>query len=627
MAYNKNQKASNPKNPAYYKPSDFDGLKKLEVVYRNQKVSDYTEIIVNARETTYKELVTSIFPDREGLAPFENPLFVVVSKHVSTMKLTSLLLNIKKFIEEHQEEYPSDILSISGGVDASDKKVHVTTLIRAYPENGEIQPPNFMKGIFTYLGETAVEMKTKELKTGLNVEEIQPIHYTEEEIEEHEEDLERQNEAWLEATDEVPFLNRIDSYTPRKLPVYDDKKPLTYKLMDKERGVHTLLPYENFRAIFDEAMSHVVTVDIDSYFNVLRGRDKRQNFMNNIVRDYLVRTFIDDRRTLTQQDLPILMEKMDRALFDLYIIQDLIDDDQITDIKITDPYTIRVRIKGKAYKSDITFIDANDYIRFINALIIKNNIDSSVPVQTFTDERDANYILRFSITMPYISSNGYPVLHIRKISRHKMMSEDLIEAGMFDEKIRDYLLDCGKYSTGVVFAGPPGSGKTILLNWFLEDAYEDSAEILVIQENDELFAYRQGVMFQHVVNNPVDGERQCTLEDLGQMALVAGANVFVIGETKGGEICSAITLANSGCRTAMTVHSQSSVETIDKMADLAMRGIAKNYDQAKRMLKSFQTIVYLEEFKIQEISEVEGYDNDKKEIIYKPIYKRPPEEE
>ena len=53
-------------------------------------------------------------------------------------------------------------------------------------------------------------------------------------------------------------------------------------------------------------------------------------------------------------------------------------------------------------------------------------------------------------------------------------------------------MDCGKYSKGVVFAGPTESGKTTCLNWFLEDVYESSTEILVIQENDELFAYRKG---------------------------------------------------------------------------------------------------------------------------------------
>ena len=58
------------------------------------------------------------------------------------------------------------------------------------------------------------------------------------------------------------------------------------------------------------------------------------------------------------------------------------------------------------------------------------------------------------------------------------------------------------------------------------------------------------------------------------------------------------------------------------MADLAMRGYAKSKEEAYRMLKSFQTIVYLQDFKVQEISEITGYDEDGKQMIYKPIYRR-----
>ena len=129
-------------------------------------------------------------------------------------------------------------------------------------------------------------------------------------------------------------------------------------------------------------------------------------------------------------------------------------------------------------------------------------------------------------------------------------------------------------------------------------------------------------MFQHVVKYGTGNEQPVSLEELGQLALVAVANVFIIGEAKGAEICSAITLSNSGCRTAITIHSPSSTETIDKMADLAMRGYASDVDQAKRMIRSFQTIVYLEGFKIKEISEIVGYDDVKKDMIYKHIYKR-----
>ena len=310
----------------------------------------------------------------------------------------------------------------------------------------------------------------------------------------------------------------------------------------------------------------------------------------------------------------------------MYLVQDLIDDPMITDVKITDPYSIRVRVKGKAYLSNVTFVDAEDYIRFINGLSVLNNIDLKVPSQTFTDEQDDNYILRFSITAPYITGNNFPIIHIRKIPRKKPMSEELIEAGMLTPVVRDYLIDQSlNHGKSIVFAGPPGSGKTTALNWFIEDGYEDSAEILVIQENDELFCYRRGVMLEHVVMNPQRGEQECSLESLGKMALVAGANVFVIGEAKGAEINAAITLSNSGCRTAITIHSRSSTDTIDKMADLAMRGEANiSYEQAKRNLSSFDIVVYMEDYKIREIAEISGYNEETKTMNTEIVYSAPP---
>ena len=110
------------------------------------------------------------------------------------------------------------------------------------------------------------------------------------------------------------------------------------------------------------------------------------------------------------------------------------------------------------------------------------------------------------------------------------------------------------------------------------------------------------------------------MEDLAKNALVAGANVFVIGEAKGAEICSAITLANSGCRTALTIHSPSAKETVNKMADLALRGTADSFDRAKRMTKCFDTIVYLDGYKVREILKITGYDEEKHDMVYKAIY-------
>lgn len=585
------------------------GLAAMEKLYRKHPES---EIIPFARNTSFTEIAETAMPDKDG--PWKNPVALFQTLHKSQIGALSLCRKAREYLEQCATQTPLDILSITAGMEGD--FLQLTLLIRFYDV-----PPK-IENLYSYLQEVD-RRKPEETNESVTVRQEQQA-LTEEEKQKRNADLQKQEAALQNSSEEHPFLNQLDSYTMLDSSYKEEMRPEEYDLKTRDMQISTMLPYDRFIQIFQSCMRYITTVERDCYYNALLDKIPMSNF-TDVLEAYINRTFISSGK-MTPEDLPALLKKLHRALFELYIVQDLIDDPKITDIKITAPDAVRVRVNGRAYLSNVTFIDREDYLRFVKSVAVKNGIDLRIPTQSFTDDHDKDYILRFSFTAPYITGSGLPIVHIRKVPRHKLTSDDLLAKGMFDEKIRDYLLDAGKNSRGVVFAGPPGSGKTIMLNWFLEEAYESSAEILVIQENDELFSDRKGIMFEHVVSNPREGERACSMEDLGRMALVSGANVFVIGEAKGAEICSAITLSNSGCRTAITIHSPSAEETVDKMADLAMRGYATSFEQAKRMIKSFQTIVYLKDFKVQEITEIIGYDDEKKDMIYRPIYKRETDE-
>ena len=425
-----------------------------------------------------------------------------------------------------------------------------------------------------------------------------------------------------QASYEIPMLNRGLKYVPDSGRTIEDDAPLIYDAVSSLRK-RTHISQQEFEYIYRDTMRFFTEQERFQFKQYQSGEKKPKDFYRDCG-NYLRRNF---ESMNNKNDFDVMMGRIDLAIFGYDVIQPLIDHPDTTDIKICSPNDIRVRVKGKAYKSNATFLDENDLFRFVEGLSIRNNVNIfAYPVLTFTDKHDENYILRFTVSSPMVNSVDYPYLHIRKVPKTKAYFDDLIKAGMLNEDLKLYLIDRAKASKGIVFAGPPGSGKSTLLNAYIEHIPK-TRETLVIQENDELYTEQSGFMFKHVTHG-FQGEPVCTLEDLGKMALVEGCNEFIIGEVKGGEMRYAMTLLNAGGYAALTVHSTNAYETLDKLADLVKYGSSYTFEEARRMLKTFDTVVYMEGFKIREVLEVKGYNDKTHNFEYINIYRYfPPGEE
>lgn len=422
------------------------------------------------------------------------------------------------------------------------------------------------------------------------------------------------------ASYDVPLLNRGVPYVSEAERTKEDDVPIVYDAVSALRK-RTHISIQKFDYIYRDTMRFFTEQERLQFKQYQSGEKKPAEFYRDCA-NYLRRNFPEEM--MNKNDYDVMMDRINLAVFGYDVIQPLIDHPDTTDIKICSPSDIRVRVKGKAYKSNATFLDERDLYRFVEGLSIRNSVNIFAhPILTFTDRHDANYILRFTVSSPMVNSVEYPYLHIRKVSKQKLFFDDLIRAGMLNEDLKSYLIDRAKLSRGIVFAGPPGSGKSTILNAFIEHIPK-TRETLVIQENDELFTEQSGFMFKHVTHG-FKGEPVCTLEDLGKMALVEGCNEFIIGEVKGGEMRYAMTLINAGGYAGLTVHSTNAYETMDKLADLVKYGSSYSFEEARRMLKTFDTVVYLEGFKVREVLEVDGYDDSTHEFKYTNIYRYMPE--
>lgn len=423
------------------------------------------------------------------------------------------------------------------------------------------------------------------------------------------------------ATKDLPLLNYFEQngieYESESNRTEEDDRAIIYDVGNSSIRGRTHMSQQEFDRTFNATMRFFTEQERYIFKKYQSGEKKPEEFFKDCAA-YLKKNFPSTMNN--ENDFNVMMDRINLSMFGYDVLQPLIDNPDTTDIKVCGPWDIRVRVKGKAYKSSAVFQSEKDLSRFIEGLSYRNQVDiMENTIITFTDKHDANYILRFTVSSPIVNAVDYPYLHIRKVSKSKPDFDELIRRGMLNNPLKQYLIDRAKLSRGIIFAGPPGSGKSTALNAFIEHIPK-TRECLVIQENDELYTTQSGFMFKHVTHG-FHGEPICTLEDLGKMALVEGCNEFIIGEVKGGEMRSAMTLLNAGGYAALTVHSTNAKETLDKCADLVKYGSDYSYEEAKRMLKTFDTIVYMEGYKIREILEVNGYNDEHHDFDYTYIYR------
>ena len=157
------------------------------------------------------------------------------------------------------------------------------------------------------------------------------------------------------------------------------------------------------------------------------------------------------------------------------------------------------------------------------------------------------------------------------------------------------------------------------MNGLIEEIPHDKSG-LVIQENEELFAdHHPEMMFEHIVTNRGESKIQYELQDLAKMGLLTDLDYFVIGEIKGAEALYLLNASYTGHICWASVHGNSSQEAMNKLADYVKYEGDYTREDILKMLSNISTIVFMKDFKVQEISEVVGWDKENNDLKYNRI--------
>lgn len=366
----------------------------------------------------------------------------------------------------------------------------------------------------------------------------------------------------------------------------------------------------------DQVTDYFVQID-PIQLNMLERNKITKEAFTELVYDYIRSNVTQD-----EQDVEDTFKTFASFLWSYDIIDELIDDDEISDIKIYDWDHIRVQRLGHRETSKLKFRNPDHFKKFVEHTAIKNkaSISAQNALQNFTDKYSSDKaIMRFNITTPVVNSNEKYLLSIRKIPKHKYTTERLIELGFFTREMADYFEDRVRNGGGLLVAGKGGSGKTTLLNWAL-DKLPDDISGLCIQENEELFSNHPDIAFQHTIINRGEGKIEYNLGDLARNGLLMDIDYFIIGEIKGAEALYLLNAVYTGAKGWATVHGSSATEAMKKLVDYIKYNSDYSQEEALQMLVHLDTVVFMKDFGVREVQEITGYDPEIGDLTYKKIF-------
>lgn len=307
----------------------------------------------------------------------------------------------------------------------------------------------------------------------------------------------------------------------------------------------------------------------------------------------------------------------------LDVLQELIEDESVTEIMVNGPETIFVERGGKLSRWHKSFTSREKLEDVIQQIVGKCNrvVNESMPI---VDARLENGARVNAVIYP-VALNG-PILTIRRFPEHPITMEKLIELGSLSQECAQFLCKLVQARYSMVIGGGTGSGKTTFLA-ALSEFIPCDERIITVEDNAELRI--QGidnlVRLEAKMAN-VDGGASVTIRDLIRTALRMRPDRIIVGEVRGGEAMDMLQALNTGHEGSLsTAHANSSRDMLSRLETMTLMGVELPLEAIRRQIASgVDILVHLGRMrdksrKVLEITEVCGFEQG--EIRTQPLYR------
>lgn len=261
------------------------------------------------------------------------------------------------------------------------------------------------------------------------------------------------------------------------------------------------------------------------------------------------------------------VESLVNELVGLGPLQNLMDDETITDIMINGHENVFIERNGLVEKVKVNFIDEQQLTDIAKRIAsrVGRRVDESSPTCDARLEDGS----RVNIVIPPIAIDGTSI-SIRKFKKQSIVFSDLVEFGAMSKEMAQLLMVASRCRLNILISGGTGSGKTTMLN-ALSQFISEGERIVTIEDAAELRLQQPHVVRLETRTAGIEGTGVISQRDLVINSLRMRPDRIIVGECRGGEAFEMLQAMNTGHDGSMsTLHANSPRDALARVEAMVM---------------------------------------------------------
>lgn len=329
-----------------------------------------------------------------------------------------------------------------------------------------------------------------------------------------------------------------------------------------------------------------------------------------------------EREYISLSDRTAFGIELFNAFRKLDLLQEFVEDEEITEIMINGTHNIFYEKNGRLYQSAKRFLSKEKLEDVIQQIVAGSNriVNEASPI---ADARlpDGS---RVNVILSPVALNG-PIVTIRKFPKEAITMAQLIEWKSVSKEVAAFLSTLVISGYNIFISGGTGSGKTTFLNALSRYIPEDE-RIITIEDNAELrIEGIPNLVSLEARNANAEGTGEITIRDLIKSALRMRPTRIIVGEVRSAEAIDMLQALNTGHDGSLsTGHANGPRDMLSRLETMVLMGLDLPLPAIRRQIASgIDIIIHLGRLrdksrKLLEVTEVTGYQDG--EILLQPVY-------